>query len=340
MKRTIAFFITELEIGGAEKQLLLLGPHLAQYFDLHIICALKPTTLGQQLLPQGLTVHYLNGRNQLDPRLPFRLWQLLKKLKPHTLVTFLFYADILGRLLAFPSIKVISSQRSSYFRRPYLRWLNHFTSFLVTRYVVQSRAALQNFPQATVIPNAVALPVPKTHYPASPQRIICVANLKAGKGHHLLLSAFAHLHTPRLLLLLAGTGPLQPHLAAQAQHLGISSRLRFLGQRHDIPQLLQKSDIFVLPTEAEGMSNALLEAMACGLPCLTSDLPVNQELIQPEHTGLLFAKKDLESLTKALRRLCEEESLRKRLGHNARQYIQNHHSPAKIIHLWQQLLST
>jgi glycosyltransferase involved in cell wall biosynthesis len=110
-------------------------------------------------------------------------------------------------------------------------------------------------------------------------------------------------------LWLVGEGPERNKLVQQISASPAHSRIHLLGAQTDIPALLARSDIFVLPPLIEGMSNALLEAMAAGLPCITSDLPVNQEVINHGTTGLLFKTNDGASLTRQLTQLVNDPAL-------------------------------
>jgi len=343
--KKVTFFISELDIGGAEKQLLLILPELKKHFAIHVICALGHGPIGISLAQQNIPVHYLNLASRFDIRIIWRLYKIFKKIQPDTLVTMLIFADITGRLLGrLSGVKqVITSHRSSLIGRDYLRLAYYLSDWLVDNDIVQSQAAKKYHPTATIIPNTVNFSPPyEGGVPANAGegvKIICVANLKPGKGHEYLLKALSRTGEGGEVLLLAGTGPLENQLKQLALDLGISNQVKFLGLRSDIPNLLQQSDIFVLPTEGEGMSNAVLEAMAMGLPVITSDIPVNQEVIQHQKTGLLFKNKNVADLTDKLNQLITNPNLRATLAQNAREYIKNNHSIAAIIPQWIKILS-
>jgi glycosyltransferase involved in cell wall biosynthesis len=98
----------------------------------------------------------------------------------------------------------------------------------------------------------------------------------------------------------------------------------FLGLRHDIPQVLSETDIFVLPSHSEGLSNALMEAMASGCACIASDVGGNAYLIQNGVSGFLFPAGDREALRSHLQRLLEDRAKRVALGEAAKQRIREH----------------
>ena len=90
----------------------------------------------------------------------------------------------------------------------------------------------------------------------------------------------------------------------------------------DVPEWLSASDVFVLPTLQEGCSNAVVEAMACGLPVISSDLPFNYDIVN-DNVGILVDPCDSASLRKAIYSLHMDSELRLKLGQNARQWAQN-----------------
>ena len=163
--------------------------------------------------------------------------------------------------------------------------------------------------------------------PARPERdIICVARLDYAKGVDVLLHAWgrmlrepaewrAHLK-PRLRLL--GEGVCGAQMERIAAALGIQDSVEFLGPRADVVDLLQQSWGFVMPSRWEGMSNALLEAMACGLPCVATRVSGSEDIIADGVNGLLVAPEQPAEMAQALRRILEEAELAQRLGRAGR----------------------
>lgn len=168
--------------------------------------------------------------------------------------------------------------------------------------------------------------------PAKPERdIICVARLEYAKGIDVLLHAWGRLmHAPsewrthlRPRLLLAGEGKLRQQMERIARELGIQDSVEFLGLRKDIVDLLQQSWGFVLPSRWEGLPNALLEGMACGLPCVAARASGNEDLIMDGINGLLVEAEQPAEMALALQRIIEDTSLAQRLGQEARLTVVN-----------------
>ena len=132
--------------------------------------------------------------------------------------------------------------------------------------------------------------------------LICVARLAPEKNLGTLLEAMARLTPPfpHLRLLLVGEGPWRPTLEHQARMLGITSRVYFTGVRTDIPDLLEASDLFCLPSRTEGLGIAAIEAMASGLPVVASRVGGLPEVVEDCVTGLLVAPGDTAALAQAL----------------------------------------
>lgn len=134
--------------------------------------------------------------------------------------------------------------------------------------------------------------------PGAPGRYIAtfVARFDPAKDHPTLLRAVARI--PDVELLLVGDGPLRPGIEEMAHALGIGRRVHFLGRRHDVPQLLKMSDVYVHSSHWEGFGIAAAEAMAAGLPVVATDVPGLDEIVRG--AGLLFAPGDDEGLARRL----------------------------------------
>jgi glycosyltransferase involved in cell wall biosynthesis len=154
----------------------------------------------------------------------------------------------------------------------------------------------------------------------------CVAGLRPQKNHRLLLQAFAQAapQLPDALLLLVGPPDrLDPayaeSLKALAQELGLGQRVRFLGSRADVPDILRASDVFVLSSDYEGNPLSVLEAMAAGLPVISTAVGGVPELVQHGATGLLVPAGDACSLAEAIAQLGCDPARRAAMGNAARQ---------------------
>jgi glycosyltransferase involved in cell wall biosynthesis len=163
--------------------------------------------------------------------------------------------------------------------------------------------------------------------PTKPERtIICVARLDYAKGVDVLLHAWGRMmHFPpewrnclKPTLHLVGDGKLKAQLEHIVTELCIQDSVKFLGLRRDIVDLLQQSWGFVLPSRWEGMPNALLEGMACGLPCIATRVSGSEDIISDGANGLLVEPERPDEMAQALRRVLEDTDLAQRSGKEAR----------------------
>ena len=162
--------------------------------------------------------------------------------------------------------------------------------------------------------------------------LLFVGRLNRHKGASDLIRAFPSLtrRFPGVTLALLGEGPLRGELSALAEALGVVSQVRLLGERDPEP-FLRVADVFVLPTRGEGMSNALLEAMGAGLPCVATRVTGNVEVVTDGETGLLVEPGGPDALAQAIGRLLADPLWRGRLGEAARQRIRAHHSVPEMV---------
>jgi glycosyltransferase involved in cell wall biosynthesis len=152
------------------------------------------------------------------------------------------------------------------------------------------------------------------------QTIVSVGRLDAQKAPNFLIDAFAQVvrRYPETLLLLVGDGELRQELENQVSRLDITNKVRFLGSREDVPEILKIADIFALSSLWEGLGRAMTEAMLIGKPVVVPAIYGIPEIVHHNETGLLFDAKNVEQLANNLIYLLENLGERDRLGQNAR----------------------
>lgn len=160
--------------------------------------------------------------------------------------------------------------------------------------------------------------------PAGKRVILYTGRLYHMKGIHHLLNALAMLKRVRTdwVCWLAGEGETaeKAKLEQQAQQLGISEDVKFLGRRSDVPALLKLADIYVLPTLIDNQPYSLMEAQVAGKPVVVSDAAGIPEMVQHGHTGLVHPVGQEEVMANHFRWLLEDDLMRQRYGENARQW--------------------
>lgn len=167
----------------------------------------------------------------------------------------------------------------------------------------------------------------------------CVGRLVELKNHLGLIRQWPDViaRHPKARLVLIGEGPLRPQIEQLIAELGLGDRVLLAGIRSDVSRLLPGLDVFALPSFTEGVSIALLEACATGLPALASRVGGNVEVIQDGVTGRLFDVQDAPALRSALLQLVGNASLRATLGQQAQAWVREHASLAALCSQYDRL---
>jgi L-malate glycosyltransferase len=162
------------------------------------------------------------------------------------------------------------------------------------------------------------------------------------KGFRMLFEAMAEVRRrlPEARLLIAGADEMSPEAAALAEQLGLASHVHLLGRRSDMPEVLSALDVFVLPSESEGMSNAILEAMAMELPVVATDVGGAREQIEEGISGFLVRYPDSPALASKVLGLLEDGARRERVGAAARQRVVDRYSAAGMVRQIEDLYAT
>lgn len=169
-------------------------------------------------------------------------------------------------------------------------------------------------------------------------QIGCAAELSPVKRHSDLIDAFARVYTelPKARLNLIGDGELRTAIEQQIDALGLGSAVRLLGRRKDIPALLPALDLFVLASDTEGLSNAILEAQGCGLPIVATRVGGNPELVNTD-TGILVDAKRPTELAAAMLKLLRDCATRTQMGAAGRAMVEREYSLAAMVQAYETL---
>lgn len=282
-------------------------------FEPHVICLAPPGGLLATLQAAQVPVTCLGARRWWDVRLLWKLKRELKRLQPALLQTFLFHANLAGRLAGWRArvphivsgIRVAERRRNVYLR------LDRWTESFVEQHVCVSQA-VANYSREhggldpkklRVIPNGVdferfatAAPLDLSHWgiSADDEVWVTVGRLDPQKGPWDLLNAVQKLHAkhPKLKLLWAGEGPLRNRMQEWINQHRLQEVIRLIGWQDDIPGLLRAAQGFVLCSHWEGMPNVVLEAMAAGLPVISTNVEGVSEIITHAQTGWLVNRGD------------------------------------------------
>ena len=158
--------------------------------------------------------------------------------------------------------------------------------------------------------------------------LLSIGRLTYQKGHEFLIQAMSKVVSrfPNAKAGICGDGPLRPQLEAQIREARLSNHVKLLGAWEDISPLLASAEIFILPSRWEGLSRALMEAMAAGLPVIASKVDGIKDLITDGMNGLLVPSEDAEALAKSILQLIDNAEMRKRIAAAGQAHVLQVHS--------------
>lgn len=274
-----------------------------------------------------------------------------KQLDPDLILSFSGKNNIMAIITAFRlGIPVAVSVRSDP-EREYPEGKIRFAMFMAFRQaacvILQTNAAMNSFPEsirkkACILPNSLNPDFIRPVFEGNRSRnVISVGRLDDNKDQQLLLRAFAGAAKDHeeYRLIIYGDGPDRDKLEELAGKLGIAQKTEFMGNVSNIADKIFDAGIFVLSSRQEGMPNALIEAMALGIPCISTDCPCGgpADLITDGENGLLTPVGDAAAMTKCLNQLMSEPDAADRMGRNASK-VQKLYNPDIINARWQETL--
>lgn len=155
--------------------------------------------------------------------------------------------------------------------------------------------------------------------------LISSGELNENKNNQIIIQALSKLRHENLHYIICGTGSKYDELKKMTSDNGLDDYIHFLGYRNDIKELYRASDIFVMPSLREGLSRSIMEAMASGLPCVVSNIRGNTDLLENTNSGFLCEATDVLAYTKKIKKLANDETVRKTMGKNSLVAIQKFH---------------
>jgi glycosyltransferase involved in cell wall biosynthesis len=351
-----------MEVGGTQRQIV----HLAQGLDRRrfapeVLYFRNRSDLVDELEASGVSVTQVPRSGRLDPVFLLRLVRLCRARRPDIVHCFAFAGELWGAVASMLSGqgRLITSVRGTYEWYSPAEWrVKRWTASRSFRLVANSRAgAAYAEPRLGLAPgsihvvyNGVSLPGLGLRASSSSLRrelglavddvvALFVGRLVDHKDLPTLIEAMSRLaqSMPSLLLLVAGDGPLREPIEARIAARRLGERVRMLGLRRDVGELMAAADFIVLPSVREGMSNVLLEAMAGTRPVVASRVGGNPEIVEDGVTGLLFRAGDATALATQMRRLALDPSLREQLGRAGRTRVEQAFSMESTVREMEQV---
>jgi glycosyltransferase involved in cell wall biosynthesis len=331
----------------------MLSPGGAERVAVHIVRGLNPQRyeaavvsfsarlgcdLDRLLEKAGVEVRYLGKRPGFDYRMYHRVTYALRDYRPHVVHTHLQvlrYA-LLPCMFSLQDASLVHTVHNLAEREvePMGRLVQRFAfkhgviPIAVAEEVARSVERLYGIQPCRVISNCI--PTDCYASPRTPRGVwrakegfgsedilfVCVARFVPQKNHMLLLKAFAEgpATNPHAHLVLVGEGALREQLEQQAKNLGLAGQVHFLGLRSDIPEVLGAMDVFVLSSDYEGSPLSVIEAMASGLPIVSTDVGGVPDLFNSGKEGFIVWPRDVQGLSESMTFLLGNREARQSMG--------------------------
>jgi glycosyltransferase involved in cell wall biosynthesis len=352
MKAKIVHLIGQTGRGGAERQLFLLSCALAERgWPQAVISFSVGGAWRHRWEERGIPLFEIPQ----TPLKPWRLWQVsqvFRRERPAIIHVWSLHlvkyarwawgksdASIILGLRQDPTTSLFTGTSVQQVR---FKWAIETAN----RVVSNSQSAIDNLlqygarlPPCEVVGNIViSRDGPNAGEPAAVPRIVSIGALRPSKAYDVLLQAAARLAAQNkpFEILIVGDGPQRPQLEELSSRLNLTDRVRFLGERDDIPQLLAAAHILAHPSKSEGLSNTILEGMAAGLP-VVGTWEAASEILRDRHTGLLVPAGQAAPLADAIGRLLDDPALRDQLGKAALQFIRQYCNTELIVQQYEKV---
>lgn len=353
-EKKIAFYIGSLHKGGAERVFV----NLAEYFreeGYRVVMVTQYQKEEEYILPDGVerilsdigeekvsasrVVNFLRRLNKLHV-----IW---KEQRPDLVLScigknnFMAVVTTMGTKTK-PVVSVVGEAAEEYPGRG-MRMLADLLFTRAAGIVLQTERSRSFFckkvgEKAVILPNSLNPDFIRPRYEGEREkRIVSVGRMDANKNHEMQLRAFEALKDKyrEYELVIYGDGELRSHIEETAAALGIADRVLLPGVVPDVAAHIERASLFLLTSYSEGVSNALIEALALGLPVIATDVPSGgtEELMKDGENGLIIPAGDEEALRSAMDRLLEDRDYADRLGREAAR-IQEKLLPERVNSLW------
>ncbi|MCA9117500.1 MAG: glycosyltransferase [Planctomycetaceae bacterium] len=366
-KPHICQLVHSLDVGGAELLAARIARQLRPEFDFSFLCLDREGTLADELRADGFPVQLLGREAGVDWQVPRRLRRLVRQnqidmIHAHQYTPF-FYAlscrlTGAGRPVLFTEhgrwFPDFPSRKRMLFNRLLLRKKDRVTAVgeAVRQALIRNEGLSPR--RVQVVYNGIDL----LPYRAAGESSVCresvraelgigadqfvilqVARLDHLKDHLTAVHTMARVvdRNPAAVLCLVGDGEERPRIEAEIARLQLGNHVRLLGLRRDVPQLLAGADLFLLTSISEGIPLTLIEAMAAGVPIVSTDVGGVSELVQHGQTALLAPAGDAEQLAGCVLQLMADQELRKTMMDRAAEVAERQFSEDQMLSEYERL---
>jgi glycosyltransferase involved in cell wall biosynthesis len=353
MSLTILQYITPSRLGGAERYFLKLVEELGVRGHRVIVVTKRDTPLRSELeslvasLPENVRpeLHFWFTRGKIDPFTLCKLVMLIKSRGVQIINTHLTTASwqgtLAGKITKTPIVAVVHATD----RKTFFQWADHLVAVSggVQEFLVEQGVPSQKIERlycgldlrdvVAVAPLTAEEAKKRLGLPEDALTVGIAASLIGRKGHRYLLEALKILdeHGVKAHAIFAGEGDQEEALRAQVESLHLEERVHFLGFRRDVHQVIAAMDVFTLPSEKEGLSIAVMEAMAIGRPVVATRISGMDEVVLDGENGLLVPPCDGPALAEALQMLLCDPAKRREFAANGKRFVESHFEQSECV---------
>ena len=348
MKKEILIVTGSLRRGGAERVISILSNELVKRgWKVHI-CTLLFSAIGYNLDPRIDIIDLsCENKNQIidTPRMIKSLRDTIKNIKPDAVVSFMLTINIVTWIATRGlEVRFIPSERNdpSTGRGKLKHWLSckaYASSFKTVFQTERARCFYSKKIQqnGVIIPNPVN--VDQVRNPNPKHKIVSVGRLEVQKNRRLLIDAFSDVYKkhPEYTLDIYGEGSQEDELKQLIVELGLTKAVILHGNVNDVHRQIADAEMFVLSSDYEGLSNALLEAMMMGLPCITTDCAGATEAVEDGVDGIIIPIRNRKKMSEAMEKLITDASLRNQFSEKAVEHSKRFRTD-RVVDKWEELL--
>lgn len=351
------FVIPTLGGGGAERVVSVLASELCKSAKVTVLAYFRARH--EYARDEKVEVIYLTDTEaDYDSMNYYRrlrgIRRIVKQVNPDYVIPFLFQVCMQARVALlgtrYPVLQTVRNDPAALPASPLVRKLRDGFIRFSPKTIVQNERQKEYFPKSLwhkifVMPNPVRtdlLDIDR-HIPTSERRtMISVGRLSAQKNYDLIIDVFAQSEVIRkkTQLLIYGEGELHAELQEKINRLGLKDAIHLMGRSEDMLSAYAHADLFVMTSNFEGMPNALMEAMASGLPCISTDCPTGpSDLIANRQNGILIDMNSRAQLEEAILFFLSNEEQAQLMGRNARKTICERYTPETIANIFAAICS-
>ncbi|MGH7498431.1 MAG: glycosyltransferase [Gemmatimonadales bacterium] len=354
---------TSMGMGGADQQILILARSMrARGHDVRIVALTPLGPMGLEAQREGIPTESLELKRNIGDLLRIlRLVRMVRAWRPDVLHSHMVHANLVARVVRMVTpVPALVSTIHSINDGGRLRMAAYrLTNRLVNRVTIISRVAAERYvsigvvpaDRLEVIPNAVdtarfrrmpeARAATRTELGLGDEFVwLAVGRFQPAKDYPTMIGALARLAGSTSRLLLAGQGPLRGEVESLIAKAGLQDRVRFLGVRRDVPELMSAADGYVLSSAWEGMPVVLLEAAAAGLPVAATRVGGVPEVVEDGSTGALVPAGDPTALAGAMAAIeALSPDARMSMGARGQALVERQYSTDRLMERWERLYS-